>query len=234
MNTNLLATIYSFIYILAIIAVAFVLYRFTKIGSEGVRKFIHILVSGWVLILVNCYDSLAWAVIGPVTFIFLNAAFVYSGFSKYLGMGNRKRDNGLIYYPLSILVLVIMMYNGLADERIVISSVLMMGFGDGLAALIGSRFGRRFGDGLAALIGSRFGRHGYSFIGGKKSLEGTLTMFAVSLTILLVVYPEGPWYVSLLVAIFATLLENITPLGFDNISVPLLSALALGVLHGIY
>ena len=218
MNTNLLATIYSFIYILAIIAVAFVLYRFTKIGSEGVRKFIHILVSGWVLILVNCYDSLAWAVIGPVTFIFLNAAFVYSGFSKYLGMGNRKRDNGLIYYPLSILVLVIMMYNGLADERIVISSVLMMGFGDG----------------LAALIGSRFGRHGYSFIGGKKSLEGTLTMFAVSLTILLVVYPEGPWYASLLVAIFATLLENITPLGFDNISVPLLSALALGVLHGIY
>ena len=218
MNTNLLATIYSFIYMLAIIAVAFVLYRFTKIGSEGVRKFIHILVSGWVLILVNCYDSLAWAVIGPVTFIFLNAAFVYSGFSKYLGMGNRKRDNGLIYYPLSILVLVIMMYNGLADERIVISSVLMMGFGDG----------------LAALIGSRFGRHGYSFIGGKKSLEGTLTMFAVSLTILLVVYPEGPWYVSLLIAIFATLLENITPLGFDNISVPLLSALALGVLHGIY
>lgn len=218
MNTNLLATIYSFIYILAIIAVAFVLYRFTKIGSEGVRKFIHILVSGWVLILVNCYDSLAWAVIGPVTFIFLNAAFVYSGFSKYLGMGNRKRDNGLIYYPFSILVLVIMMYNGLADERIVISSVLMMGFGDG----------------LAALIGSRFGRHGYSFIGGKKSLEGTLTMFAVSLTILLAVYPEGPWYVSLLVAIFVTLLENITPLGFDNISVPLLSALALGVLHGIY
>lgn len=218
MNTNLLATIYSFIYILAIIAVAFVLYRFTKIGSEGVRKFIHILVSGWVLILVNCYDSLAWAVIGPVTFIFLNAAFVYSGFSKYLGMGNRKRDNGLIYYPFSILVLVIMMYNGLADERIVISSVLMMGFGDG----------------LAALIGSRFGRHGYSFIGGKKSLEGTLTMVAVSLTILLAVYPEGPWYVSLFVAIFATLLENITPLGFDNISVPLLSALALGVLHGIY
>ena len=218
MNTNLLATIYSFIYILAIIAVAFVLYRFTKIGGEGVRKFIHILVSGWVLILVNCYDSLAWAVIGPVTFIFLNAAFVYSGFSKYLGMGNRKRDNGLIYYPLSILVLVIMMYNGLADERIVISSVLMMGFGDG----------------LAALIGSRFGRHGYSFIGGKKSLEGTLTMFAVSLTILLVVYPEGPWYVSLLVAIFATLLENITPLGFDNITVPLISAFALGAFNGLY
>lgn len=218
MNTNLLATIYSFIYILAIIAVAFVLYRFTKIGSEGVRKFIHILVSGWVLILVNCYDSLAWAVIGPVTFIFLNAAFVYSGFSKYLGMGNRKRDNGLIYYPLSILVLVIMMYNGLADERIVISSVLMMGFGDG----------------LAALIGSRFGRHGYSFIGGKKSLEGTLTMFAVSLTILLVVYPEGLWYVSLLVAIFATLLENITPLGFDNITVPLISAFALGAFNGLY
>ena len=218
MSINLLATFYSFAYILIIVGIAFLLYRYTGIGSEGVRKFIHILVSGWVFILVGMYDSLPWALLGPSVFIVINAVFVYSGFSKYLGMGNRKRDNGLIYYPLSILVLVIMMYNGLADERIVISSVLMMGFGDG----------------LAALIGSRFGRHGYSFIGGKKSLEGTLTMFAVSLTILLVVYPEGPWYVSLLVAIFATLLENITPLGFDNISVPLLSALALGVLHGIY
>ena len=218
MSINLLATFYSFAYILIIVGIAFLLYRYTGIGSEGVRKFIHILVSGWVFILVGMYDSLPWALLGPSVFIVINAVFVYSGFSKYLGMGNRKRDNGLIYYPFSILVLVIMMYNGLADERIVISSVLMMGFGDG----------------LAALIGSRFGRHGYSFIGGKKSLEGTLTMFAVSLTILLAVYPEGPWYVSLLVAIFATLLENITPLGFDNISVPLLSALALGVLHGIY
>ena len=218
MSINLLATFYSFAYILIIVGIAFLLYRYTGIGSEGVRKFIHILVSGWVFILVGMYDSLPWALLGPSVFIVINAVFVYSGFSKYLGMGNRKRDNGLIYYPFSILVLVIMMYNGLADERIVISSVLMMGFGDG----------------LAALIGSRFGRHGYSFIGGKKSLEGTLTMVAVSLTILLAVYPEGPWYVSLLVAIFATLLENITPLGFDNISVPLLSALALGVLHGIY
>ena len=218
MNTNLLATIYSFIYILAIIAVAFVLYRFTKIGSEGVRKFIHILVSGWVLILVNCYDSLAWAVIGPVTFIFLNAAFVYSGFSKYLGMGNRKRDNGLIYYPFSILVLIILLYKGVIDERVVVASTLMMGFGDG----------------CAALIGSRFGHHGYTSLGGKKSIEGTLTMFIVSITILLLIYPDRPWYVPLSVAFLATVLENLTPLGFDNITVPLLSAVALGVLNGIY
>ena len=87
MNSNLIATIYSFIYILLVIGVAFLLYRFTRIGSEGVRKFIHILVSGWVFILVGMYDSLAWAVVGPVSFIVINALFVYSGFSKYLGMG---------------------------------------------------------------------------------------------------------------------------------------------------
>ncbi len=218
MNSNLIATIYSFIYILLVIGVAFLLYRFTRIGSEGVRKFIHILVSGWVFILVGMYDSLAWSVVGPVSFIVINALFVYSGFSKYLGMGNRKRDNGLIYYPFSILVLIICRYNGLIDDRIVIASVLMMGFGDG----------------LAALIGSRFGKHGYSFIGGKKSVEGTLTMFLVSLLILFILYSEGPWYMVLAVALLSTVLENLTPLGFDNITVPLISAFALGAFNGLY
>lgn len=218
MNNNLLATIYSFIYILAIVGVAFVLYRYTSIGSEGVRKFMHILISGWVFILVGMYDSMAWALVGPVTFIVLNTVFVYSGFSRYLGMGNRKRDNGLIYYPLSIVVLILMMYNGLSDGKIVISSVLMMGFGDG----------------FAALVGSRFGRHHYAFLGGRKSVEGTLTMFIVSFIILSAVYPEGPWYFSLLVALAATVLESITPLGFDNITVPVISAVILGALHGVY
>lgn len=218
MNVNLLATIYSFAYILLIIGIAFVLFRFTPLGSEDVRKFIHILVSGWVFILVRMYTSLAWALLGPLVFIVVNAVFVYSGFSKYLGMGNRKRDNGLIYYPLSITILVLMMYNGLSDGRIVTASVLIMGLGDG----------------LAAIIGSHFGRHGYKALGGKKSMEGSAAMFIVSLVILLILYPHGPWYLPLSVALAATVFENITPLGFDNITVPLLSAVLLGVLNGLY
>ena len=59
-------------------------------------------------------------------------------------------------------------------------------------------------------------------------------MFIVSITILLLIYPDRPWYVPLSVAFLATVLENLTPLGFDNITVPLLSAVALGVLNGIY
>lgn len=218
MSINLLATFYSFAYILIIVGIAFLLYRYTGIGSEGVRKFIHILVSGWVFILVGMYDSLPWALLGPSVFIVINAVFVYSGFSKYLGMGNRKRDNGLIYYPFSILVLIILLHEGVIDDRVVVASTLMMGFGDG----------------CAALIGSRFGHHGYTSLGGKKSIEGTLTMFIVSITILLLIYPDRPWYVPLSVAFLATVLENLTPLGFDNITVPLLSAVALGVLNGIY
>ena len=121
MSINLLATFYSFAYILIIVGIAFLLYRYTGIGSEGVRKFIHILVSGWVFILVGMYDSLPWALLGPSVFIVINAVFVYSGFSKYLGMGNRKRDNGLIYYPFSILVLIILLYKGVIDERVVVA-----------------------------------------------------------------------------------------------------------------
>ncbi len=218
MNTNLIATLCSYLYIFIVIGIAFVLYRYTRAGSEGVRKFIHIFVSLWVIILVNMYDSLLWALAGPVSFIVANTLFVFSGLSAHLGMGERKRDNGLIYYPISVAVLVIALYTGLTEARIVLASVLIMGFGDG----------------LAALIGSAAGKHTYHFTGGKKSLEGSFTMFAVSLTILFLLYPEGPWYYSLAAALIATLSESLSPLGFDNLTVPLLTAFSLGVMHGIY
>lgn len=213
MNPNLLATIWSFAYILAVIGVGFILYRFTGIGSEGVRKFIHILVSGWIFILVYCYTEYRYAIIGPIAFIVINAVFVYSGCAKYLGMGNRKRDNGLIYYPLSILVMITMNYRGYLPDYGIVAPTLIMGFGDG----------------LAALVGTSMGRHPYKSAGGKKSIEGSLTMFVVSFVVLLAVTPID-WYVAATLALVATVFEMSTPLGFDNITVPLVLAILLGAI----
>lgn len=213
MNPNFAATLYSFAYILGVIGLGFILYRYTKIGSEGVRKFIHILVSCWVFILVYCYDSFYYAIVGPVAFIIINAVFVYSGFARYLGMGNRKRDNGLIYYPFSILVMVCMNYYGYLPDYGIVAPTLIMGFGDG----------------LAALIGTHVGHHEYKSVGGKKSIEGSLTMFIVSSLILLIFTP-CPWFISITLAFVATVLEMSTPLGFDNITVPLVTAILLGAM----
>ncbi|KKJ01321.1 diacylglycerol/polyprenol kinase family protein [Prochlorothrix hollandica] len=90
-----------------------------------------------------------------------------------------------------------------------------------------------WGDGLAALVGRRWGRHPYQLWGEKKSWEGSLTMALVSWLVGgLVLGTLGlgwavTWGVALGVAIAATALEACSKLGIDNLTVPLGSA-ALG------
>lgn len=212
MDSNVLGLVYSFSFIFAVIIIAFLLYRFAHLSSETVRKVIHIGVSNWVFILAGCFNTLSFALIGPVTFIILNGAFVYSGAAKLLGMGNRKRDNGLIYFPFSLLVMTLLYYRGLIQAHDVIAGTLVMGYGDG----------------FAALLGSKFGRHKYSVMNAQKSWEGTAVMFIASLAVILLVTPYSIPK-AIMMAVVATVFEAVTPLGLDNITVPLLTVLA-GVL----
>lgn len=84
-----------------------------------------------------------------------------------------------------------------------------------------------WGDGLAALVGQRFGQHPYQIWGEKKSWEGSLTMLLVSYAVcggvLLAVQGGGmaTWGAALAGAIAATLLESASKYGIDNLSVPL-------------
>jgi phytol kinase len=87
-------------------------------------------------------------------------------------------------------------------------------------------------DGLAAVVGTHYGnRHRYVVFGSPKSIIGTLTFFVMSCAIL-----AGYAFVStnvlslptlLLVALSATVLENISAHGLDNLVVPLFVAGAL-------
>jgi len=84
-----------------------------------------------------------------------------------------------------------------------------------------------WGDGLAAVIGQRFGQHPYQIFGGKKSLEGSLTMFLVSFLMAGLILtstqgnPLSSWGIALVVAMVATGLESFSWLGIDNLLVPL-------------
>ena len=51
-------------------------------------------------------------------------------------------------------------------------------------------------------------------------------MFVVSLLVILL-FSSVPWYWAIAVAVLASLLENFTPLGIDNLTVPIISAFAL-------
>jgi phytol kinase len=89
-----------------------------------------------------------------------------------------------------------------------------------------------WGDGLAALVGQRFGEHPYQIWGEKKSWEGSLTMLLVSYAVCasILVAVQGPvmatWLIAAAAAAIATALESISKYGIDNLSVPLGTAAA--------
>ncbi|MEL6161269.1 MAG: diacylglycerol/polyprenol kinase family protein, partial [Cyanobacteria bacterium J06627_32] len=87
-----------------------------------------------------------------------------------------------------------------------------------------------WGDGLAALVGQRYGAHPYQIWGEKKSWEGSAAMLIVSYAVCAVILwkMQGPlaatWLAAGGVAIVATALESASKYGVDNLSVPLGSA----------
>lgn len=206
-DPNVRSLLISVAFVIITVGTAFIMYRLMHLRGETVRKFIHITVSNWVFILIYGFDTLSYAITGPILFIMINTAFVYSGMGCYLGMGDRKRDNGLIYFPITLLVLTLCFYRGIITSRAVITGVLAMGYGDG----------------LAALIGSKLGKHKYSVFGATKSYEGSAVMILTVFVICLLLGYSLP--ACLIIAVVSALLESVTPLGLDNLTVPILTAL---------
>ena len=198
----------SFLYVAALVLIAVFAYKKLTWSGESVRKFIHILASCWIFVPAYKMDDLLSMAIGPILFTLINGLFVFGGHGAALGMGDRKRDNGLVYYPISLLILVVLYSMGYISSSSMICGVLIMGWGDGFAALIGYRWGKH-----SYVIYKKY----------KKSIEGTVAMTIVSFAIAF--FFGGLSFVdALLVAAAASALENITPLGFDNITVPIASA----------
>jgi phytol kinase len=90
-------------------------------------------------------------------------------------------------------------------------------------------------DGLAAIIGTKYGKHGrYNVFGHTKSQVGSATFWLVSATILgFFVALHGPhnlWPIVILLPPLATFVENVGIQGTDNILVPLVVAVILRLL----
>lgn len=206
-----LGFVLSYGFIFLIIGISTLLQNKKLISDEGARKFIHIGVSNWYVIAMICFKDNVWAaIIPPITFIALNYLSYRMNLIKAMersGNGNM----GTVWFPVALLVLValsfgfdaIPVYTGLIG-------ILVMGYGDG----------------LAAVVGTVYGRHKLMF---GKSWEGTMTMFlasfAVTAIVLIILNPAGWLLVSLVVALAATLVELVTPKGLDNLSVPFIAFL---------
>lgn len=206
---NWLGIILSYVLVFVIIGLSTVLQKKGILKDEGARKFIHIGVSNWWILAMLFFDNVWFAIVPPITFIILNYASYKMNLIKSMersGNGNL----GTVYFPISLLILVIVSFGVLKQPEIGAIGILILGYGDG----------------FAAVIGQKYGKHKLKF---NKSLEGSLAMFVaslvVSLIILFIYQGNSAFYLAPLIAILATVIELYTPKGLDNLTVPLSNSL---------
>ena len=132
----------------------------------------------------------------------------------------REKNDGLgtVYYAISLLLLSIYTFGIIRRPEIGLCAVLIMGYGDGLAAIIGRSI-----ESFSYKIGN-----------SQKTLAGSCTMFFISFLIAAVFLASiaSPMWLlkAILLAISVTVIEAISVKGTDNITVPVFACLLLSVM----
>jgi len=195
-----------------ILGVAEGLNRGFSVNAEVSRKIVHI-GTGNVILLAWWLNIPAW--VGIVASVISGIIALISYQTPILPSINSvgRKSLGTFFYAISIGVLIGWFWT-IKQPQYAALGILIMAWGDG----------------LAAVIGQKWGQHKYQVFGNSKSWEGSLTMlfvsFIVSSAILLATLGNNQitWSISIAVAVVATGLETFSKYGIDNLTVPLISA----------
>jgi len=202
----------SFVFVFMLIGFSTLLKQLKWLPDESSRKFVHIGVSHWIFFIL-LFENVIFALIPPVAFILLNYLSYRKNIFKAIER-NGKRNLATVYFAIALLLVVLFTF--LIGENKVyapaaIGGMLVLGYGDGLASLVGQRWGKT------------------RLLNGK-SFEGSLTFFFTSGIILLLItwlfIPNGisnSWWFIPLSALIITLVELLTPLDLDNASIPIIT-----------
>lgn len=211
--SNIIGIIVSILFIGIIMAAGKL---FEKAGKEASRKFIHIMLSNWWIIAIVFFDNMWSAALLPLIFVVINYISFKTNLIKVMERdeGTENKDSlGTVYYAISLLILALITFGPLNNPIIGLCGILVMGYGDGLAAVIGQAIKSKT----------------FKIAGNTKSIAGCITMFAVTGIILsgfLYYYSAEYWAIKSIVAAgIMTLIEAVSIKGTDNITVPLLTSL---------
>ena len=211
---NLLGIVLSFVFVFMTIGISTVLNKKAILDDEGSRKFIHIAVSNWWVLAMLTFDDPLWASFVPLMFVFINYLSMKKRVFTAMERKSGKQEWGTVYYAISLLILA---YVTFAADLAYIGGIgiLIMGYGDG----------------FAALIGTRYGKHRLWF---GKSIEGASVVLGFGILIagiFFYIYSPNLWLMkSLVVGIVAMVVELFSPNGFDNLSLPLTVSLVSFIL----
>ena len=194
------------LWIIIILLIAFLCKRYFPKKEELSRKIIHIGTGPVIL--------LAWLFDIPKNIAFLSALFI----TVALGINYQyrllpaiedieRKSFGTIAYGISITLLLLLFWPLHASSISI--GILSMAFGDG----------------LAGLIGKSINSPKWSILGQSKSIAGTLTMGTVvaitTATIASINNLDLQPIEIIVISLVATLLEQISPWGIDNLTVPI-------------
>ena len=201
------------IYLGTIISLAEGIYRLTTANVEFTRKIVHI-GSGNVILIAWWFKLPPWVLL--IASLIASFIAIISYFFPILPSINsvERKSLGTFFYAVSIGILTYWFWIVNKPQYTAIGILIMA-----------------WGDGMAAIIGKRFGRHPYQILGIKKSWEGSLTMMGVSFLIIsIILFFTGESVnliltTSFLVSVLATGLEAFSKWGIDNLTVPLSSAI---------
>lgn len=210
-----IATLLSVLYIGAVVGSAEALRKSARLSFDLSRKWIHVGIGTWILPTTLLFHSPFWAAFLPGLFVVLNA--ISHRRKLVRAMDEESGDNlGTVLFPLAFVLLIAFFWDREGGRAALVGGILVLAWGDAAAALVGKRFGRR-----RYRVGSSW-----------RSLEGSTAMLLLSAVAIaaagrFVGAEPYAWGVILGGAVLATALEAGSLRGFDNLIVPLGTALFL-------
>lgn len=203
---------------LALIGLTYVLKSRKLIKNETARKLIHfahaLAVAGWPIFIGYWFVILAEVVFLAIVLV----ANEYRLFHSLRKIG--RKTWGEFFFPLGVIILALLT----PPTWLFAAAILLLGLADAAAALVGKRF-----QGLS-----------YVIYGHTKTVAGSSAFFVVAAIVMILVLYFSPmdistvkvWQVIILIPLMTTIVENISPWGSDNLTVPIavyFGALGLGL-----
>ena len=209
------------IYFISCATIALVCRKMIKIPNELFRKILHFILLTSLFVFIFAFKTWWSSALTCILIIVLAYPILlfFERFKTYSDtVTERKKGelrSSLILVFLMFAVIITICWKLLDNKLLALPVIYAWGYGDALAALIGTKFGKRK-------------------IYKKKSLEGTFAMFITSVivvSILLFIVNIIPWYgvivTTILVSIGVTAVELFTPNGLDTVTCPLTSLIIM-------
>ncbi len=215
------------IFFIVCVAILSIIRRFFSIPDEVFRKSLHLMLIFSLLVFLYAYEEWWLAALASLAFMLIAYLAIslaekkLKSFSKLIGERNGGEIKNSLVLAFTMFALMIAIGWGWLGERwLAMVCVYAWGFGDGAAALVGKRFGKR------KIKSPRSDGH--------KTVEGTVTMFLVSFVTVLVILllnANFAWYGYLITALLAAAVtatvELYTKNGYDTVTCPIAAAVVI-------